>query len=112
MIERRHILAMILAAPLLFTTLSSGPAQAQSLSDLRASGAIGERFDGFAEARQSSGRGVADSVNAKRRAEYQKVAASKGISMDQVGRIFGKKIIGKLPKGAWYLPNGGSWQRK
>ena len=112
MIERRHILAMILAAPLLFTILSGGPAQAQSLSDLRASGAIGERFDGIAEARKSSARSAADSVNAKRRAEYAKVAASKGISVDQVGRIFGKKIIGKLPKGAWYLPEGGSWQRK
>ena len=112
MIERRQILAMILAAPLLLATLSSGPAQAQSLGDLRKSGAIGERFDGFAEARESSARGAADSVNAKRRAEYAKVAASKGISVDQVGRIFGQKIIGKLPKGAWYLPEGGSWQRK
>ena len=112
MIERRYILAMILAAPLLFLTLNSGPAQAQSLSDLRASGAIGERFDGFAEARESGARSVADTVNAKRRAEYAKVAASKGISVDQVGRIFGQKIIGKLPKGAWYLPEGGSWQRK
>ncbi len=112
MIERRQTLAMILAAPLLLTVLGSGPAQAQSLSDLRASGAIGERFDGFAEARDPSARGVADSVNAKRRAEYEKVAASKGIPMDQVGRVFAEKIMGKLPTGAWYLPEGGSWQRK
>jgi uncharacterized protein YdbL (DUF1318 family) len=112
MIERRQILAMILAAPPLLTVLGSGPAQAQSLNDLRKSGAIGERFDGFAEARDSSARGFADTVNAKRRAEYEKVAASEGISVDQVGRVFAQKIIAKLPKGAWYLPEGGSWKRK
>ena len=32
--------------------------------------------------------------------------------MDQVGRVFAEKIMGKLPTGAWYLPEGGSWQRK
>lgn len=112
MIERRRLLAMLLTAPTLLTVLNSGSAQAQSLNDLRKSGAVGERFDGFAEARDASARNAVNSVNAKRRAEYEKVAASKGISVDQVGRVFADKIMKKLPKGAWYLPEGGSWKRK
>ena len=92
--------------------LGRAPAYAQSLADLRKSGAIGERFDGYVEARDGSARAFADSVNAKRRKEYKKVAAKEGTAADQVGRIFAKKIIGKLPGGAWYLPEGGGWQQK
>lgn len=112
MIERRPILAMILAAPVALTVLGRGQAYAQSLADLRKSGAIGERFDGYVEARDGGARAFADSVNAKRRQEYEKVAAQQGTGADQVGRIFAQKIIGKLPGGTWYLPEGGGWQQK
>ncbi|MCH7544269.1 MAG: DUF1318 domain-containing protein, partial [Proteobacteria bacterium] len=35
---------------ILIVGLASTPAEAQSLDQLRASGAVGERFDGYAEA--------------------------------------------------------------
>ena len=48
-------------------------AQAQSLDGLRASGAVGERFDGYAVARDSSAAGVVSQVNAQRRQIYEQV---------------------------------------
>ncbi len=112
MVKRRSILAAILAAPALLAIAYAGTAWAQSLNDLRRSGALGERFDGYVEARDPSAQGVAGQVNAKRRAQYEKVATKEGISVDQVGRVYAPKIIAKLPAGAWYLPQGGGWTQK
>ena len=50
MLRRNFARAMVLAATVLVLGLSGPPALAQSLDQLRASGAVGERYDGYAEA--------------------------------------------------------------
>ncbi len=92
--------------------LAQAPANAQSLNDLRASGAIGEAFDGFARARDPGVSGKVDAVNAQRRAIYQERAAAQGVSPGQVGRVYAQQIFSQAPPGTWFLGESGNWTRK
>lgn len=103
--------ATLLAACFLASLLSM-PAQAGALDDLRASGAIGERFDGLVEARDPSASGTADTVNAKRRAVYAEKAAAQGVEPSQVGQVYAAEIFKTLPPGSWVMRQGGNWVRK
>ena len=58
--RRFSFLSLLLAVGVVLPLLS-GPLAAQSLDDLRAAGKVGERFDGFAVARDSA---LADQVAA------------------------------------------------
>ena len=92
--------------------LSGPPALAASLDQLRASGAVGERFDGYAQALQSSAAGTVDQVNAKRGQIYADRAASEGVSSDQIGRVYAKQIFAKAPSGTKFLQENGAWVTK
>ncbi len=106
----------VLAAVILAVTMAAGPAWAQSLDALRASGVVGERFDGFAELRgagaSQSARSVVNAVNQKRRRIYQQRAAQQGVPADQVGRVYAKQIMQRAPRGTWFLTESGRWTRK
>lgn len=96
---------------LLFASLGFAAA-AQSLDALRASGAVGERYDGFAVARDSSAAAVVSQVNAQRRQIYEQRAAQQRVAADQVGRVYAREIFQSLPAGAWFLDESGRWVRK
>jgi uncharacterized protein YdbL (DUF1318 family) len=117
MMQRRSFFRLtFLAAPTLVLALALGlsgpPALAQSLDQLRASGAVGERFDGYAQALQSSAAGTVDQVNAKRRQIYADRAASEGVAADQIGRVYAKQIFSKAPPGTRFLQENGAWITK
>ena len=105
-----------LAALLVLTTsfMIGGPASAQSFQDLRASGVLGEGFDGFVHVRSGGGaaNAVAKATNTKRRALYQSRARDQGISADQVGKVYAKTIFGKAAPGTWFLKASGQWVQK
>ena len=50
-------------------------------------------------------------VNEKRRAEYERIAATNELTLEQVEALAGKKTIGKTRPGHWILVNGG-WRQK
>ncbi len=102
----------VLAAVVLVMGLSAAAVRAQSLDDLRASGAVGERYDGYAQALQSSAGGTVKQVNAKRQKIYAERAASEGVSVDQIGRIYAQQIFAKAPPGTKFLQESGSWITK
>jgi uncharacterized protein YdbL (DUF1318 family) len=79
---------------------------------LRASGALGERYDGMLEARAERAAGVAQSINASRRELYAKRAAESGATVDQVGRIFFQENLPNLPAGTWLHLEDGTWKQK
>ena len=112
MLRRNFARAMVLAATILVLGLSAPPALAQSLDQLRASGAVGERYDGYAQALQSGAAGVVQQVNAKRRQIYQQTADKEGTSVDQIGRIYARQIFAKAPPGTKFLQENGSWVTK
>ena len=112
---RRRFLSIMVALPVAAAAaLFPVAAGAQSLNALRASGAVGEGYDGFARVRKAGGgaRSVVDAVNAKRRAIYAERAKEQGTAADQVGRVYARQILGKAPAGTWFLKESGKWVRK
>ncbi len=112
MLRRNLARLVILAAVALALGWSAPPVLAQSLDQLRASGAVGERYDGYAQALQSSAASVVQQVNAKRKQIYAQRAAQEGASVDQIGRVYGRQIFAKAPPGTKFLQENGSWITK
>ncbi len=112
MLRRNLARLVILAAVALVLGLSAPPVLAQSLDQARASGALGERYDGYAQALQSSAAGLVKQVNAKRKQIYTQRAAQEGASADQIGRVYARQIFAKAPRGTRFLQANGSWITK
>jgi uncharacterized protein len=86
------------------------------LDDLRASGAIGERWDGLAVVRSVGADpavgSLVDSVNAKRREIYAAQAKQQNAPQSEVGKVYAREIAAKAPRGTWFLGEDGKWVQK
>jgi len=111
LLARRSILAALCVIALGFAALP-GPLAAQSIDNLRASGAVGERYDGLVVARESGYDDMVTKVNAKRLTIYEKKATKEGVSVEAVGRVYAKQIMKKAPKGTWFLNETQVWVQK
>ncbi len=111
-VNRRALLVSAFTLSILSVGLASLPVRADQLNDLRATGAIGEAFDGFARARDGSAKDFVNNLNEKRRPIYEKRAKSQGVSVDQVGRVYAGQIFQKAPAGTWFLGENGNWTQK
>ncbi|MEM7541850.1 MAG: DUF1318 domain-containing protein [Pseudomonadota bacterium] len=83
----------------LLLLLAATSALAQSLDELRQSGALGERFDGYVEALDASAQASANAINGKRRNIYQQRASEQGVSVEQIGRVYATEILEDAPPG-------------
>ena len=82
---------------------------------MRASGAVGERYDGYLELRDpgaGGASGLVAKVNGERRQIYETDAAAQGASPQEIGRVYATKIWQKVPSGTWLLDEGGKWRQK
>jgi len=102
-----------------FLSLVAAPlarAAEQVLDDLRASGAVGERYDGLAVVRapgaDASVQTLLESVNAKRRAIYDAQAKKQNAPESEVGKVYAREIFTKAPRGTWFLGEDGKWTQK
>ena len=102
----------IMMTIVVFILASGITAWAGSLQDLRASGALGESTSGYAVARDPGANAEVASINKKRKAVYAKKAAAQGVSIDQVGKVYAKEIINKVPAGTWIQNQQGQWLKK
>jgi hypothetical protein len=106
----------IAAAVAIVVSFSIGAVQAQSLDAVRASGAVGEQFDGYAVVRDAGAgadvKALVDTVNAKRRDIYNKRAAEQGVAVGQVGRVYAQQIMQKAAAGTWFRDESGNWKQK
>jgi hypothetical protein len=109
---RRRLLAALASVAVLPALLRTAPARAASLDDLRRSGAAGERYDGFAVARQPSAQTTVAQVNAERRRIYAERAKQQGVPAVQVGRVYARQIFANAPAGTYFLGEDGRWVRK
>jgi len=103
---------VVLMLAMLAGGLTAAPATAQSLDELRASGAVGERYDGLAVARDASAAAAVAQINAKRQEIYAQRAAAQGVPADQVGRVYAQEILQKAPPGTWFLTPDNKWTQK
>ena len=90
-------------------------AGAADLDQAKRDGLVGERADGFlglvVEQSPSDVVALVAEVNAKRMAEYQRIAREHNLTVEQVQALAGKKTVEKTAGGNYILINGG-WQRK
>lgn len=90
------------------------PALALDLHSARAAGQIGEKSDGYVTVLKSSPEvsSLVAEVNAKRRAEYQKISEQNGQPVDVVAKLAAGQIVSKLESGASYQDASGNWKKK
>jgi hypothetical protein len=95
---------------------SAAPAGSLDLESAKQQGLLGERADGFvgvvvAEP-ASELQALADTVNERRRARYQEIAARNGTELDAVAALAGAKLTARAPSGQWVTDAEGNWYRK
>lgn len=112
MTRRRFSLLSLLALAAVALPLLALPAAAQTLDELRAAGKIGERYDGYAVARDAAFADMVKDINAKRREIYEAQAKKQGVAADQVGIVYAGELLEKLPAGTWFLTPDNEWRRK
>ena len=105
-------------ALIIFAGLAAAfPAAAQTpqVDAARASGAVGERFDGYlgyAAAVPATLHRQVETINIRRRALYSNLAARKGVSPREVGITAGCQLLGRVGVGQSYMLNDGVWRRR
>lgn len=113
----RRRLLKLLTLSLFAVILGSPPAAAQRLNELRSSGVVGERYDGYVVLRDagspSQALGLVVKVNAVRQQAFARRAAEQGVSIDQAGRDHARKnMLLWAPPGTWFLAEDGRWIKK
>jgi len=109
-LSRRSLLAL----PLVFLATGAA-AQSRVLDGPRASGAVGERYDGYlglASPASPAIRSQVARINIQRRSLYSNLAASRGVSPREVGITAGCQLLARVPVGGAYLLPEGPWQRR
>jgi uncharacterized protein len=106
---RTLLLAVALAAS------TGAVAQTSGINAARATGIVGERFDGYlgvAAPVSPALRSQVARINIQRRALYSRLAASKGASPQDVGITAGCQLLARVTPGEAYLWADGRWRRR
>jgi uncharacterized protein len=104
---RKLVVLALLASPV--------AAQTPALDAARASGVIGERYDGYvgvAGPASASVRSQVARINIQRRSLYSRLAASKGVSRQDVGITAGCQLLARVSVGEVYMWADGAWRRR
>jgi uncharacterized protein YdbL (DUF1318 family) len=111
-VTRRFVRAAALA---LLVGAAPVLAQTPAVDAARAAGSVGERFDGYlgiAAEVSAPVRSQVASINIQRRALYTNLAASKGVSPNDVGITAGCELLGRVGVGEAYMLADGAWRRR
>lgn len=107
---------LMLALILGLVVMGASDVQAQSLAAIKKAGWAGERPDGYLGIVKSGAPGnirrVVNSINSKRRVEYQKIAKKNKTSLQAVEVIFGSKLIKRARPGEYVMNAAGKWIKK
>ncbi|MCP4329295.1 MAG: YdbL family protein [Alphaproteobacteria bacterium] len=108
---------LLIAAVTLATGGFASSANAQaSLDQYRADGILAEKYDGYVVVRAANAPGAAKSlaneVNQKRKAVYEKRAREQGVSVAEVGKIYAAEIFAKAPTNTYFQQPNGSFVQK
>ena len=86
-----------------------------SLRGAKQQGLVGEQPDGYVGAVRSASPEVAaliKDINARRRAEYQRIAAQNQIALSDVAKVSGQKLINRTASGNYVRDAQGNWKKK
>ncbi|MFL6730809.1 MAG: YdbL family protein [Sphingomicrobium sp.] len=90
-------------------------AQTPAVDAARASGLVGERYDGYVGLVGNASAAVRTQVsriNLQRRSLYSNLAASKGASPQDVGVTAGCQLLARVGVGEAYMWADGKWRRR
>lgn len=90
-------------------------AQTPAVNAARASGQVGERFDGYlgvAGSVSGAVRNQVATINIQRRSLYSNLAASRGVSPADVGITAGCQLLARVSVGEVYMLSQGGWRRR
>ena len=103
--------ALALAAP-----VAPAAALQQTAAELRATGFVGEQYDGYLGAVGSAPpavRAAADAVNIRRRAHYTELARLRRVQVEEVALAAGCEILAsRVAPGQFYLLPDMVWRRR
>ena len=102
------LLAMCLAVP-------AAAQMSPAIRAAKAAGQVGERYDGFlgyASFSPAAVRREVDAVNIRRRAHYARLAATRGVSPQEVGITAGCMTLRSVQVGEPYLLADNAWRRR
>ena len=109
------IRALLIAAAVLAAWPAAAVAQTPAVDAPRAAGSVGERYDGYlgmVALSTPAVRSQVAAINIRRRALYSRLAASKGVSPQEVGITAGCQLLARVAPGEVYLLAGGGWRRR
>jgi len=100
-------------ATLIVAVCMSFSAWAISLDDAKSQGLVGENSSGYLGlvVQNSEAKAVVEEINAKRKAQYLKLATKNNLSLAQVEALAAAKAIEKTQTGH-YVEVNGSWVKK
>lgn len=87
-------------------------ASAMSLSEAKSQGYVGEQTDGYLGSVKPGAEDVISSVNAARKAEYQKIAAQNKQDVSVIEKLAAKQAYDKTQPGNYVQGADGTWQKK
>ena len=90
-------------------------AQTPGVDAARAGGIVGERYDGYmgiAGSASGAVRSQVATINIRRRALYSNLAASRGVSRQDVGVTAGCQLLARVGVGEAYMWADGVWRRR
>ena len=91
------------------------PAAAADLGQAKAAGQVGELMNGYLGLVDGNApadvKAMVDSINAQRRAEYQRIAAKNGVPAEEVAKLTAQKVIGQADRGH-YVQTPSGWIRR
>lgn len=112
--KNQHVYS-ILAAFFLALWCVAMPVSAASLAQAKEAGQVGELMNGYLGLVDPGAPGdvkaLVNSINAQRRAEYQRIAKKNGVPVDEVAKMTAQKVINQTPRGQ-YVQTPSGWQRR
>lgn len=100
----------IVLAGLLFSTC----ALALTLNDAREQGRVGETLSGYIAPIKQDPETLAlvKSINEGRAQHYQQLADTNNVSLNEVARLAGQKLVDRAPAGEYVRGLNGQWMKK
>lgn len=108
-------LRLALVAGMVASSAAPAAAQTPAVDAARRAGIVGERFDGYIGiAGQASPalRSQVSTINIRRRALYSNLAASRGVSPEEVGVTAGCQLLARVQVGEMLMLVDGAWRRR
>ena len=107
---------LLLAAALLLPLASALPAWADALDDALKAGLVGETREGYIAPVKSPPSpevtALVNDINARRRAQYTKIAEQNDADLQTIEGIVGKRVIERAPPGTFVQNAAGDWVQK